>query len=83
MEIGDTALHTRQVYLESLAKVRNEKVEVFLGNHCINNDTLGRRQKQLDNPDGPNPFVDDKAWGAYLDEKRDALLAFMADPKNN
>ena len=83
MEIGDTTLHTRQVYLESLAKVRNEKVEVFLGNHCINNDTLGRRQKQLDNPDGPNPFVDDKVWGAYLDEKRDALLDFMADPKNN
>ena len=58
LEIGDTGLKTRQVYLDSLAKVRNEKVEVFLGNHCINNDTLGRRQKQLDNPDGPNPFVD-------------------------
>ena len=71
------------MYLDSLAKVRNEKVEVFLGNHCINNDTLGRRQKQLDNPDGPNPFVDETVWGAYLDEKRDALLAFMADPNNN
>lgn len=82
-EIGDTELRTRQVYLDSLAKVRNEKVQVFLGNHCINNDTLGRRQKQLENPDGPNPFVDDQVWGAYLDEKRDALLAFMADPANN
>lgn len=82
-EIGDPELKTRQVYLDSLAKVRNEKVEVFLGNHCVNNDTLGRRQRQLDNPDGPNPFVDGKAWAAYLDEKRDALLAFMADPQNN
>ena len=71
------------MYLDSLAKLRNEKVEVFLGNHCINNDTLGRRQKQLDNPDGPNPFVDETVWGAYLDEKRDALRAFMADPNNN
>ena len=83
IEIGDTELRTRQIYLDSLAKVRDQKVEVFLGNHCINNDTLGRRKKQQADPDGPNPFVDDRAWGAYLDEKRDALLAFMADPENN
>lgn len=82
-EIGDPEFKTRQTYLDSLAKVRDEKVEVFLGNHCINNDTLGRRKKQQADPDGPNPFVDDKVWGAYLDEKRDALLAFMADPGNN
>ena len=49
----------------------------------LNAAALGRRQKQLDNPDGPNPFVDETVWGAYLDEKRDALLAFMADPNNN
>lgn len=83
LEIGDTQLVTRQVYLNSLAKVRNEKVEVFLGNHCINNDTLGRRKKQQEHPEAPNPFVDDKAWGEYLDLKRDQLLEFMADPKNN
>jgi len=83
IEIGDSEFKTRQTYLDSLAKVRDQKVEVFLGNHCINNDTLGRREKQLANPTGPNPFVDDKAWVTYLDEKRDALLAFMADPANN
>ena len=83
IEIGDPTYQTRQTYLNSLAKVRNEKVEIFLGNHCINNDTLGRRQKQLDNPDGPNPFIDTEVWGKYLDEKRDALLEFMKDPKNN
>jgi len=83
IEIGDPEFKTRQTYLDSLAKVRGQKVEVFLGNHCINNDTLGRREKQLADPTGPNPFVDDRAWAAYLDEKRDALLAFMADPANN
>lgn len=82
-EIGDTEYKTREIYLASLAKVRDQKVEVFLGNHCINNDTLGRRQKQIDNPDGPNPFVDDTLWGAYLDQKRDEMIAFMADPQNN
>lgn len=83
METGDPGFKTRQTYLDSLAKVRDQRVEVFLGNHCINNDTLGRREKQLAAPDGPNPFVDGKAWGAYLDQKRDELLAFMADPKNS
>lgn len=82
-EIGDTTLSMRQTYLDSLAKVRNEKVEIFLGNHCINNDTLGKHKQQLENPDGPNPFIDPELWGKYLDMKRDDLLKFMADPKNN
>lgn len=82
LDIGDTEFKMRQKYLNSLAKVRNERVDIFLGNHCVNNDTLGRRQRQLADPEGPNPFVDAEAWGRYLDEKRDALLKFMADPVN-
>ena len=82
IEIGDPEYKTREIYLQSLAKVRNQKVELFLGNHCINNDTLGRRQRQLDHPDGPNPFLDSELWGQYLDQKRDEMLAFMHDPKN-
>lgn len=83
IETGDPKLRTRQIYLDSLEKVRDRKVEVFLGNHCVNNDTLKRREAQLAHPDGPNPFVDDTAWGKYLDFKRDELLKFMADPANN
>lgn len=83
IEMGDPAYNTRKIYLESLAKVRDQKVDIFLGNHCINNQTLERRQRQLENPDGPNPFVDPDQWGRYLDQKRDELLAFMADPANN
>ena len=82
-EIGDTEFRMRKVYLDSLAKVRDRKVDIMLGNHCINNDTLGRREKQLKDPDGPNPFVDPEQWGRYLDQKRDELLLFMADPANN
>ena len=64
--------------------MRNEKVEIFLGNHCINNDTLGRRQKQPGTtPTARTPSSIPEVWGKYLDEKRDALLEFMKDPKNN
>ena len=73
---------SRQIYLDSLAKVRDEKVEIFLGNHSANNDTLGRHKRQLENPDGPNPFIDPDAWRLCLDSKRDAMLALMADPAN-
>jgi len=82
IEIGDPEYRTRQVYLDSLARVREEPVDIMLGNHCENNDTLGRRKRQLENPDGPNPFVDPGHWKRYLDGKRDELLAFMADPRN-
>lgn len=83
IEIGDPHYETRKVYLNSLAKVRDQKVELFLANHCVNNQTLERHQYQLEHPDVPNPFLDDTLWGRYLDQKRDELLAFMADPANN
>ena len=70
----------RQIYLSSLAKVRDEKVDIFLGNHCANNDTIGRRKRQLETPDGPNPFIDPDLWRTFLDSKRDELLARMSDP---
>lgn len=82
-EIGDHGYTMRQTYLKSLAKVRQEHVDIFLGNHCINNNTLERRQQQIAHPNDPNPFIDTSLWGRYLDQKRDELLAFMDDPANN
>ena len=82
IEIGDPEYKMRKVYLDSLKKVRDQHVDVFMGNHTINNKLVEKRQYMLEHP-GENPFVDETAWGAYLDEKRDALLAFMKDPVNN
>lgn len=80
-DIGDTKHEMRNIYLNSLAKVRNQKVEFFLGNHCINNDTLGRAEKLK--AGDKDAFIDDKCWGEYLDSKRDALLELMKDPAQN
>lgn len=82
IEIGDPQYRMRDVYLQSLIKVRDEKVDLFLGNHTDNNDTLGRHQQQLENPGAPNPYIDDTLWGRYLDSKMEAVKAFMADPAN-
>lgn len=80
-EIGDTEYRTRQTYLDSLAKVRHEHVDVFMGNHPVNNNVLQKYEEYIANPQH-NPFVDETAWGKYLDQKREELLEFMKDPKN-
>ena len=80
-DIGDTKYEMRKTYLKSLDKVRNQHVDLFLGNHCVNNDTLGRARRLKDGD--RDAFIDDRAWGEYLDSKRDALLELMADPNQN
>ena len=80
-DIGDTKYEMRKTYLKSLDKVRNQHVDLFLGNHCVNNDTLCRARRLKDGD--KDAFIDDRAWGEYLDSKRDALLELMADPNQN
>ena len=82
LEIGDTQYKNRQIYLNSLAKVRNEHVDIFMGNHPVNNDMIKKYEYMVDHP-GENPFVDDTAWRNYLDQRRDEVLTFMVDPQNN
>lgn len=82
LEIGDTGFKTREVYLESIKKVVNEKVDIFMPNHTNNVDLLKKRQYMLDHP-GENPFVDDQAWKTYLEMKYQDLLRLMADPAQN
>lgn len=58
-------------------------MEIFLGTTASTTIPWGAVRSSWTSPDGPNPFIDTEVWGKYLDEKRDALLEFMKDPKNN
>lgn len=82
LEIGDTAFSRRQIYLESIRKVINEKVDIFMPNHTNNVDLLNKRQYMMEHP-GENPFVNESAWKEYLQMKYDDLLKLMADPAQN
>lgn len=75
-EIGDTKHLMRKAYLDSIDKVRNEKVDIFLGNHPINNHTLEKMACMQEHPE-KNPFISPGEWAAYLDEKKEGLLAIM------
>ena len=82
LDIGDTTFETRRIYLNSLAKVRDQKVELFLGNHCVNNRTL-EKAEMIRNGCKENPFINSTEWSEYLDSKRDDMLRLMADPAQN
>lgn len=65
----------RDDFRESLVKLRNEPVDLFIGNHPEQCDTAGRFERiQRGETDA---FVDPAAWGTFLDHcaaRLDALL---------
>lgn len=76
---GDTDLTMRRIFMESLKKVRNEPVDILLGNHPEDNDTLGKHAYMQSHP-GENPFIDPGAFQKKMDEVAFKLQEWM---KNN
>lgn len=60
-------LSMRETFLESLQKVRERPVDVVLGNHPRQNETLKKREQQLADPK-TNPFVDPGEWKRFINE---------------
>ena len=55
----------REGYRASLARLRGEQVDVFIGNHVWNNDTV--RKGELLRETGENLFLDGEIWNTFLD----------------
>lgn len=64
----------REAYFASLARLREEKVDVYLGNHTWNNDTY-RKSKAF--KEGPNPFINSKLFATVLDCYKERLEALI------
>ncbi len=71
-------LSVRQEAVESMDRLRamNLPVDVVLGNHPNQNNTLGKLQKMLENP-GTNPFIDPEEWDAFLVRTKALFLRFL------
>ena len=54
----------RRDYLESIDKLQKEQVDVFIGNHCWNNDTKGRAERLARGE--KDAFIDSAEWGKFL-----------------
>lgn len=60
---------------ETIQKLWNEKVDITLGNHPSQNDTLGKRKRMIENP-GSNPFIDPTGWQTFLTKLEAQRAAF-------
>lgn len=66
-------------FLESIARMRQEKVDIVLGNHPAPNHILEKHALRLENPEALNPFIDPQDWIDYLDWVEDEFRRFQAD----
>ncbi len=54
------------VLLGTVDKLRDKKVDIVLGNHPNHNCLIEKREYMLNNPK-TNPFINERAWGIFLD----------------
>lgn len=72
---GDPEMKMRVTFAESLRKVRNEKVDILIGNHPGDNKTLEKRAYMLEHP-GENPFIDPDAFRNKMNDVLEELKKF-------
>ena len=70
-------LTLQQDFLDGLERLRKEHVDIFIGNHVKNNDTVGKGAA-LKLTRENNPFIDENAWPIFLDQCRQKMLDCIA-----
>ena len=67
----------REAYLVSLQRLKQETVDVFIGNHTWNNDTYGKGRRLL--AGGENEFIDSSLWPKFLACYEERLLKIISE----
>lgn len=80
-DIGDYEYVARREYAQSIDKVIDEPVDIFVGNHTSNVDLINKRNYMIEHP-GSNPFIDSTAWKKYLGNKKKELMLLEEKEKN-
>ncbi len=65
----------REKFLSSLERLKGERIEIFLGNHVHNNDTVGKLAKVA--AGDKNAFVTPDEWIPFLESRKAALLSII------
>lgn len=60
---------------QTIQKLWNKKVDITLGNHPDQNNTLGKRAYMLENP-GTNPFINPQCWQIFLSRLEELRAEF-------
>lgn len=69
----------QQAFLDSIRRLRREKVDIVLGNHPAPNHILEKQALRLGDPAAPNPFIDPQDWTDYLNWVEDEFRRFQED----
>ncbi|MFH1880864.1 MAG: MBL fold metallo-hydrolase, partial [Bacillota bacterium] len=72
----------RDFHLKSLEKVRNEPVDIVLGNHTGQNKTQEKYRQMCDHPEGKNPFINPKEWNEFIDFAENLYNRMLCDEAN-
>lgn len=71
----------RKDYFDSIDKLMNEKVDIFLGNHAWQNNTPEKYEQSL--VSHTNPFIDSFEWTKFLKNCRSRLIQMMQEESRN
>jgi len=67
----------REAYFESIERLKKEHIDVFIANHCWNNDTYLKGKKLLET--GENTFVNtNDVWLGFLEHYKRGLENIIA-----
>ena len=66
----------REDYRNSLIRLRQEKVDVFIGNHVWNNNTYEFGKLLVET--GENKFIDGELWGIFIDHCESRLNRILS-----
>ncbi len=69
---------TRESFVPAIDSFIDEPVDILLGNHVHNNDTIGKGKRITDEF---NPFIDPTAWRRFLTETKGKYYALLEKEK--
>ena len=69
----------RDEFIRSLDKVRDEKVDVHIGNHAFQSFMFEKNEMVKSGACSANPFIDPQEWPWFIDKTKEAYLAFKED----
>ena len=75
IEKHNVPLENRQKFLNSFDQVLTEKVDIFVGNHVVNNDT--DKKIRLIDLSEVNPFINPSEWGTFLIERKERIMQII------
>ena len=78
IEEFDTA-YFRDYFPASMEKIKNEKVDIVLGNHTGQNNTLEKLDYMLKHPDSVNPFIDENEWTPFIEKALSNYYKMLED----